>query len=152
MTVDYIVASLPPLEFGVPPAIDEERFAQLAGGRIAAEMAKWRELETELRNAMAVARGKAKDARPAKGCSLYWRQRIAACFQEKDIAKRDELLDKVWWDAALELVPPSAPLGKGALAAYGVRLAIACKRARISSAAGADAFDALTAGSKLDFN
>ena len=151
MTVDYIVSSLPPLEFGVPPAIGEEDFAALAGGKIDSEMRKWRELETELRNAMAVARGKAKDVRATSGCSVYWKGRVAACFQEKDVARRDELLDRVWWDAAGELVPPASPLGTGALAAYGVRLAIAAKRSRISSAGGSAAFDALTAGSKLDF-
>lgn len=153
MTVDYAVSSLPALRFGEPPAITPERFAA-----ICAEVAgfdpsapgggKWRDLETQLRNAVAEARGGAKWKRPAEGCSVYWRGRVLACFQEKDVAKRDEALDRVWWDAAGELEEPASPLGRGALAAYAVRLAVAAKRAAISAKDGAAAFDALTAETK----
>ena len=97
---------------------------------------------------MAAARGGAKYARPARGCSIHWRDRVAACFQEGDVAKRDEMLDRVWWDAAGELTSPSDPLGKGALATYAVRLRIAERRARISPEAGDAAFDAFTAATK----
>ena len=97
---------------------------------------------------MAAARGGAKYARPARGCSIHWRDRVVACFQENDVAKRDEMLDRVWWDAAGELTSPSDPLGKGALATYAVRLRIAERRARISPEAGDAAFDSLTAATK----
>ena len=63
-------------------------------------------------------------------------------------AKRDELLDKVWWDAAGELASPSSPLGRGALAAYAVRLRIAIRRDGISREKGNEAFDRLTAETK----
>src|SRR5574344_1824106 len=122
MFTDYIVASLPTLSFGVPPSIDWARFTA-AGGCIAPPLAKaWDDLETQLRNAMTEARGEERYKRQADGCSLYWKNRVLACFQEKDIMKREELIDRVWWDAAGELTPPSAPLGKGALATYAIRL------------------------------
>lgn len=140
MTVDYIVSSLPALAFGSPPSISREEFYALAAGHLGELDAKWRDLETQLRNAVAAARGGEKWARPAEGLSIYWRERVAQCFQEKDVAKRDELLDRVWWDAAGELTPPASPLGKGALATYAVRLGIALKRAAISKDAGNAAF------------
>lgn len=147
MSIDYIVSSLPTLAFDAPPQISQEAFDELAGDSIADAMSAWKDLEAQLRNAVALARGGEKWVRPVEGCSLYWRNRIAQCFQEKDVAKRDELLDRVWWDAAAELTPPSSPLGKGALATYAVRLKIAAKRAAISKANGGDLFDRV---SKVD--
>lgn len=170
MSTDSLVASLPALRFGEPPAITWERFeAELssainaggstpkAGGATPGDAAdgylpeEWRDLETQLRNAMAEARGGGERFRhAANGCSLYWKNRVLACFQEKDVLKRDEMLDRVWWDAAGELTPPASPLGKGALATYAVRLKIALKRAKISSAAGNAAFDRLTAETRIE--
>ena len=148
MTVDYIVSSLPTLTFGAPAPISWEKFVA-AGGAIDPSLARdWSDLETQLRNAMAEARGGERDKRPADGCSLYWKNRVLACFQEQDIFKREELLDRVFWDAAGELTPPAAPLGKGALATYAIRLKIALRRSRISTEAGNAAFDRLTAETK----
>ena len=151
MSVDYIVASLPALRFGEPPPLGWEKFLGLIAPITVEELlADWRERETEMRNAMAEARGGAKYVRPVEGCSLYWKNRVTAAFAEKDVAKRDELLDRVWWDAAGELTPCAAPLGKGALATYAVRLQIALRRAKISVEAGNAAFDRLTASTKLE--
>lgn len=148
MTIDYIVSSLPSLAFGAPTPISWEKFTQ-GGGAVPGPQAKaWRDLETQLRNAVAEARGGERFKRPADGCSLYWKNRVLACFQEKDVAKRDELLDRVWWDAAGELTPPSNPLGAGALATYAIRLKIALKRSKISTEAGNASFDRLTAETK----
>ena len=147
MTIDYIVSSLPTLAFDTPPQISQEAFDVLVGDSIAVKLREWADLETQLRNAVALARGGEKWTRKTDGCSLYWKNRIAACFQEKDIAKRDEMLDKAWWDAAGELTPPASPLGKGALATYAVRLKIALKRAAISKANGNAMFDKV---SKVD--
>lgn len=147
MTIDYIVSSLPTLAFDSPPGISQEAFDELVGDSIAGVLESWKDLEAQLRNAVALARGGEKWVRPVDGCSLYWRNRIAQCFQEKDVAKRDELLDRVWWDAAAELTPPASPLGKGALATYAVRLKIAQKRAAISQTAGGSTFDRI---SKVD--
>ena len=152
MSIDYIVASLPALAFGAPAPISWERFAEtVPAATLAAALSPWNDIETQLRNALAEARGGERFKRPAEGCSLFWKNRILACFQEKDVAKRDELIDRVWWDAAGELTPPTAPLGVGALATYAIRLKIALKRARISQDVGNAAFDRLTAETKLKF-
>ena len=148
MSVDYIVASLPSLAFGAPAPLTWERFVAAGGAVDPALQRVWNDLETQLRNAVAEARGGESRKRPADGCSLYWKNRILACFQEKDILKRDEHIDRVWWDAAGELTPPAAPLGKGALATYAIRLKIALKRTKISQEAGNAAFDRLTAETK----
>lgn len=148
MSTDYIVASLPALRFGEPPAITWEKFASLADVEIPSA---WTDLETQLRNALVEARGgDAKFRHAADGCSLYWKSRVLACFQERDVLKRDELLDRVWWDAAGELTPPTSPLGRGALATYAIRLRIALRRAKISTDAGNAAFDRLTAETKRE--
>lgn len=146
MSTDYIVASLPALTFGSPAPISWERFVSLAGEPV--ECFAWTDLETQLKNAIAEARNGAKFARPAVGCSLYWKNRVLACFQEKDVLRRDELLDRVWWDAAEELTSPTSPLGRGAVATYAVRLRIALKRDLISADAGNEVFDRLTAETK----
>ncbi len=148
MSIDYIVASLPALAFGAPAPMTWETFSAAAGDA-ATPLVAWTDLETQLRNAVAEARGGAKFRRAADGCSIYWRNRVLAAFQEKDVARRDELLDRVWWDAAGELTPPANPLGKGALQTYAVRLKIALRRSAISSDAGNSAFDRLTAETKL---
>lgn len=153
MSIDYIVASLPALQFGAPAPITWEKFAEICEGiDLSALTLGFADLETQLRNAVAEARvGSADFARPVEGCSIYWKNRIMAAFQEKDVLRRDELLDKVWWDAAEELTPPASPLGKGALATYAVRLKIALKRSAISTEAGNAAFDRLTAETKVTF-
>ena len=145
MSVDYIVSSLPTLTFGAPAPISWDAFVARGGGVPPSQEKSWEDLEIQLRNAVAEARGGENSKRPAHGCSLFWKSRILACFQEKDVLKRDELLDKVWWDAAGELTPPSAPLGAGALATYAIRLKIALKRSKISTEAGNASFDRLTA-------
>lgn len=152
MSIDYIVSSLPSLAFGAPAPISWEKFCETADAeRIHPCLASgfWPDLETQLRNALAEARGGDRFKRPTSGCSLYWKNRITACFQEKDIARREELLDKVWWDAAGELTDVSAPLGIGALATYAVRLKIALRRTKISKDLGNAAFDRLTAATKV---
>lgn len=147
MTVDYIVASLPTLAFGAPAPMTRERFEETTGG--VTPPPAWTDLDTQLRNALAEARaGSDRFRRPAAGCSLYWKKRVFDAYAEKDVARREELLDRVWWDAAGELTDPVSPLGKGALATYAVRLGIALKRGLISEDAGNAAFDRLTAETK----
>lgn len=146
MLTDYIVSSLPSLAFNTPAPISWKEFTSIAGENCIP--ACWADLETQLRNAVAEARGGECFKRPATGCSLYWKNRILSCFQEKDVAKRDELLDRVFWDAAGELTEVTAPLGTGALATYAIRLKIALKRSVISNEAGNAAFDRLTAETK----
>lgn len=152
MTVDYIVSSLPAMSFGAPAPMTREEFDAIAGDAADGALRAWSDIETQLRNALAEARGGgAKYRREAKGCSVYWRKRILDCFAEKDVARRDELLDRVWWDAAGELQKPSDPLGPGALAAYSIRLDIAIRRSKISKDAGNSAFDGLVSATKITF-
>ncbi len=149
MSVDYIVSSLPALAFGQPAPLSWERFVEICGGaENVPRPAQWADIETQLRNAAAEARGGERHKRPAQGCSLYWKNRVLACFQERDVARRDEMLDRTWWDAAGELTATSAPLGTGALATYAVRLKIALRRTAISHEKGSAAFDRLTAETK----
>ena len=149
MTTDYIVSSLPPLAFDAPAPMTVTAFEELAGDRIKPALAVWADIETQLRNALVEARGGAdKFKRKADGCSVYWKKRVIDCFAEKDVAKRDELLDRVWWDAAGELTDVASPLGEGALATYSVRLKIAARRTAISKDEGNAAFDRLTATTK----
>lgn len=154
MSVDAIVAGLPALRFGDAAPISWDSFLGRCGaeaGRVVRGLGEgaWADLEAQLRNAMVDARGgDAKYRRPVEGCSLYWRDRVRACFQEADVLRRDELIDRVWWDAAGELTPPASPLGMGALLTYAVRLRIALKRTAISQERGGAAFDRMTAGTK----
>jgi hypothetical protein len=135
MSVDYIVASLPELHFAESAPIGWEDFLAKAGGYL--DLSGFDELETEIRNAMAEARSGDEFKRSSRNVSLYWRNRTLACFQEHDVAKRERMLDKVWWDAAAELTDVASPLGKGALATYAVRLKIALKYSRLSDKEGA---------------
>ena len=150
MSVDAIVAGLPALRFGDPAPISWDTFLEKCGVESAWAVralgeGAWADLEAQLRNAMVDARGgDAKYRRAADGCSLYWRDRVRACFQEADVLRRDELLDRVWWDAAGELTPPAAPLGRGALLTYAVRLKIALKRSAVSTERGGEVFDGMT--------
>ena len=92
----------------------------------------------------------AKWRHPVKGCSLYWANRVATAFQEKDPAVRDRLLDQVYWDAAGALVPPASPLSAAAALAYAIRLEIVIRRRALSTEAGNAVFDRLTAASRID--
>lgn len=154
-TIDYLVASLPALVFDAPAPMTAEEFKAQCEGVDYAHSPAWLDLETQLKNARAEMRqaapkqeslgGSHVKLRPSGGCSLYWKSRVASCFQEKNPAEREKLLDRVWWDAAGELTSPIQPLGRGALETYAVRLAIALKRSRISTQAGNAVFDRLTA-------
>lgn len=151
MNSEYILSSLPALSFGEKAPLSRERFRSIIGGEEVERSLlgeKWRKLETELRNAMAEARGGAEHKRPGAACSLYWRGRLLACFRETDVIRRDELIDRVWWDAAGELTDLASPLGRGALATYLIRLNIVLKRSLISKAEGEEAFDRLTQATK----
>lgn len=140
MTVDYIVSSLPSLRFDEPPVLTWEKFLSLAGEDF--ELPKvWVDLETQLKNALCECRSGADFARPAEGCSLYWRNRVVQAYAEKDVMRRQDALDRVWWDAAGELTQVGSPLGKGALFTYAVRLKIALCRAKVSAETGSLAFE-----------
>ena len=175
MAADYLVSSLQPLAFDGPPPCTAEQFVDLCRSQLSAKdaeaitammadepsahplAAKWRDLDAQLRNAIAAERARlhGQDAtrwrRPVDGCSLFWANRAAAAFQEKDPARRERLLDQVRWDAAGELTPPTAPLSTAAVFTYAIRLAIVLRRAARDTAAGNDVFNRLTAATKIEF-
>ena len=155
MPIDYIVSSLKPLAFDAPPPYTWDEFAALMPEGFAAPdtdagtgSARWRDLETQLRNVVASARGGERFRRLADGCDIYWQSRVAAAFQERDPLRRDTMLDRVWWDAAGELTPPSSPLSRGALETYAIRLRIALRRSMISKEAGGAVFERLAAAAE----
>ena len=158
MAADYLIASLPALSLDGPAPLTLARFlvacreqlgekttagieAALAcapSGHPVAE--RWRDLETQLRNASAAERARlagqdaAKWRRPAEGCALYWTNRVTAAFQEKDPAKRERLLDQVRWDAAGDLTPAASPLSAAAAFTYAAPKALAFPPALPSAA------------------
>lgn len=154
MAADYLVSSLPALEFDMPAPISLERFDSLCreqlGPAAFSDLEKtWGDLDTQMRNTAAEERARAKGLdpaqwrRPAEGCSLYWQNRIRAAFAEKDPAVRDKMLDKVRWDAAGEMTPPTAPLSRGAAFTYRLRLEIALRRQALSTEAGNSVLDSI---------
>lgn len=171
MAADYLIASLPPLAMDGPAPLTMERFlsacrdqiGEKATAGIEAALAcapsshpvaeRWRDLETQLRNAAAAERARiagqdpAKWRRPATGCALYWTNRVTAAFQEKDPAKRERMLDLVRWDAAGELTQPASPLSSAAAFTYAIRLAISIRRSAMGTDAGNEVFNRLTAAS-----
>ena len=154
LPIDHIVASLQPLAFDAPPPYTAEKFAAIAGE--VALPPEWTDLEAQLRNVLAEERARLNAARgmgetdaarwrrPVTGCTLYWTGRMRAACAEKDPLKRDAAIDRVFWDAAGELTPAAAPLSRGALQTYAIRLSIAQRRAERSTEAGNAAFDRLT--------
>ena len=161
MAADYLIASLPVVPFDGPAPVQlsdflascraELGYEPLSDDDTSATARKWRDLETQMRNAAAAERAKAlgvdaaKYRREASGCSLYWRDRIGAAFSERDPLKRQTAIDRVFWDAAGELVPASSPLSAAAAYAYRVRLEIAARRASVSKDEGNKVFDGITA-------
>ena len=98
MNYSFLVSSLPQLEFNMPAPLTREKFIEMCEGEWpvkGALLSKWRDLDCQMRNAIAEARGGLKYVRETHGCSLFWRGRITQAFQEKDILKREELIDKV---------------------------------------------------------
>ena len=112
MAADYLIASLPALALDGPAPLTMERFLAACREQLGAKATagieaalacapsghpvaeRWRDLETQLRNASAAERARlagqdpAKWRRPAAGCALYWTNRVTSAFQEKDPAKR----------------------------------------------------------------
>ena len=169
MSADYLIAGLRSVELDGPVPVSVRDFAALCREQLSAKDADgvcavlsgaasshplavaWRDLESQIRNALAEARAAAagKDAskwrRAVAGCSVYWANRATAAFQEKDVMKRQRAIDRVFWDAAGELVPAAAPLSVAAAFEYAIRLRIAETRAGIDVEAGNRIFNRLTA-------
>ena len=175
MAADYLISSLQPLALDGPAPYAADQFLDLCRSQLSAKDAEavaavmanapyphplaeaWRDLDTQLRNTIAAERARrhgqdvARWRRPVEGCSLFWANRAAAAFQEKEPARRERLLDQVRWDAAGELTPPAAPLSTAAVFTYAIRLAIVLDRAARDAAVGNDVFNRLTAATKIEF-
>ncbi len=176
MALEYLVSSLPPLAFDARPAIGTDEFAEAcrrwASPRDAAAvqalldgdagacpghpvLARWRDIETQMRNAAAAERARARQAdaakwrRPERGCDMHWKARAAAAFRESGPLARQNALDRAAWDAAGELVRPEDPLGIGAVFAYAARLLISTRRSKADTAAGNAVFDRIAAAAQL---
>ncbi len=162
MAADYLISSLPPVSFDAPAPMTVEAFDAKCVEHIGAPAleampelaAEWNDLKTQIMNAIAAERAKARgvDAsrwlRPVEGCSIFWRTRAQAAMQEKDPVKRDAMIDRILWDAAGELVPASSPLSAAAALTYRVRLEIAARRERISTEEGNSVFNNLVAAAE----
>jgi hypothetical protein len=85
--------------------------------------------------------------RPVQGCSLFWKNRIVASFNEKDPESRERLIDLAFFEAAGELTPVTAPLSVEALFTYAIRLAIVVRRSKMNVSEGNAVFDRLTLAS-----
>ena len=157
LPIDYIAASLQPLAFDGPAPYGWEQFLsmmpegfEVPDAAAGSGSLRWRDLETQLRNAIAAARGGERYRRPVSGCDMHWQDRIAAAFQERNPLKRETLMDRVWWDAAGELTPVSSPLSVGALETYAIRLKIAIRRNGVSKEAGDAIFEKFTSSAEPD--
>jgi hypothetical protein len=85
--------------------------------------------------------------RSSEGCSLFWKNRIVAAFNEKDPASRERQIDLARFEAAGELTPITAPLSVAAVFTYAIRLAIIIRRSSMNNENGNAVFDKLTAAS-----
>ena len=115
------------------------RVAALLDGGESADpyVCAWRDIETQLRNAVARLRAArlpaganaapadaAKWLRPHGGWSVALENAVAAAFQEDTPLKREQALARIRWEWAGELAGTD-PFSANAIFCYGLRLAIA---------------------------
>lgn len=165
MSAEYLVSSLPPLQFDGPAPMSADAFAVRCDEWLSARDAaavrailagadsphpaarRWKDLKTQMKNAVSAERARkrrvdaAKWKRDESGCDLFWKSRVSAAFRETDPLKREALIDRAEWDAAAELTPPANPLGAGAAFTYAARLPVAARRSALDAAAGNGIFE-----------
>lgn len=167
MSFYYFVASLPMISLTAPPPLttdafmadarrllDRETVAELealmsgawdrAGGAFAA---RWRDAETQLRNALARARAVQQELdptpylRPHAGFSVYVEQAVVEAYAKANPLERELSLDRFRW-ALLEEWARTNPFGRDAVLAYGMKLALAHRWAALSDEKGRARFEA----------
>lgn len=167
MSVNYLIASLPPISLDRAPALKAEAFLEACREQLAVPEARaaealllgkdsthpfvraWRDKETLIRNAVARARGRklgvdaGRFLRPAEGCDLYLNHLVEEACQAEDPLKRERAIDLARCKAVEEL-QATDPLDITALFAYAVKLGLALKWASLDTARGKAAFDHLT--------
>ena len=161
MALEYFLASLPALSFGAQPPLDLDALFAAADGKVPADAiecarsltaggigddgafaAAWRDSETQLRNAVALARAERLGKDPAdarkwlrrhSGWSVELETGVTAAFAQPDPLARHLALQRLRWDRAGALAGLS-PFSVEAFLAYALRLSIL-----VELAAGADA-------------
>ncbi len=157
----YLVASLPTLASGTPPALTPERFralcsehlapadlaeldAVLAGAGRSAFARAWQAADGQLRNACARLRAARHEVEPdafvkaVPGLDLSLARRAQDAMSAPDPRQRERQLDDVRRQVLSELAF-DAPFGLEAVLAYGLGLALAWRWESRSDAAGREA-------------
>jgi hypothetical protein len=171
MSADYLISSLPGLAFDGEAPVTMENFILGVEAQLSARDAlgikallndaesshpialKWRDIDVQIRNTIATERARKMEKDPStwirssEGCSLFWKNRIVAAFNEKDPASRERQIDLARFEAAGELTPITAPLSVAAVFTYAIRLAIIIRRSSMNNENGNAVFDKLTAAS-----
>ncbi len=165
MSLVYLLASLPMLEFSVAPRVTMEGFLQVCREQLSASDARltaalalgqpvnhsfakaWQAHETLLRNAIARERGHKlgqKDVerwlRPTGDFDTSLTAAAANAFQRENPLERERSLDKLRWEAA-ERLAGLDPLSLNALLAYALKLSIATRWTQLDSHSGRAAFE-----------
>lgn len=161
MGYPYFASTLPTQDFGAPPVLTADAFRGLAENNLSkADLAAldallsggasdhpfvvaWRDLDTQIRNAIArqrAARIDGADAskylRPHGGWSCAAEEAVAAAFAETDPLDRQRALLRVRWNAVGDLAGLD-PFSSASVLAYAVRLAIAAELAAFDAEKGA---------------
>ena len=176
MALEYFLASLPALSFGAEPPMDLGSLFASAEGKVPAAAiacarslaeggpgdggtfaSAWRNSETQLRNAVALARAArlgqdAADARkwlrPHADWSVETETGVTAAFAQPDPQARHLALQRLRWDRAGTLAGLS-PFSVEAFFAYALRLSILIGlAARTDAAAGLAKLDAAASGTR----
>lgn len=150
MSYTYFAATLPMQHFGAPPAMTVAEFAALCREHVSradsatlsalldggatknAFVKKWRDADTQIRNAVAKLRAQnigagadaAKWLHTHDGYSVLIETTVAAAFQESDPMKREQTIEKLRWDLAGDIAGLDM-FSFAAILAYAIRLGIA---------------------------
>jgi len=167
MSLLYLLASLPMLNFDAAPALAPAQFLEACREQLGAAdaatadallrgeacshpfAAAWKDKDTILRNAAARQRarrsGKEADRwlRPAQGCDCQIESLVEDAFQEPDPLKREKELDKIRW-LITEGLQGTDPLDIKVVFTYALKLAVLSRWRALSPDQGRASFQKLT--------
>ena len=169
MNLSYFISSLPMLAQGRAPGLSAEEFRSLCKAQLSAPLARaaealldgvddvhpfvreWRDLDAQIRNAVAAERAKRRGLtpaetprRPVSGCDASIAPAVAAAFALSDPLRREEALDAIRW-SAIESIQGVDPFSERVVLAYAAKLPLVARRAAIDKEGGLGRFVALTA-------
>lgn len=152
MSYEYLIASLPALITLDSPALPAEEFASMCESQLAARdqqtlaqamhapappdeakhhfVARWRDRETQLRNACARIRASRRKVdviraiRPLGDFSPSLEDAVEQAFDQQSPLEREKALDRIRWNALEELAGP-APFSFDHILAYALKRRIA---------------------------